>query len=136
MLVYIYISKKTVSVPDKTVTHPWTHPSPLLTSEVSSCRSKLCIPHLLKSPNPHILNISPPLNMKPRWFKDHVAYTMAKYGMSMCILGMAEEFRDDGIACNALWPRTGMCSWLIFYFFIYLIFLFCVILLHGHPTLT
>lgn len=48
--------------------------------------------------------------MNPRWFKDHVAYTMAKYGMSMCILGMAEEFRDDGIACNALWPRTGKCG--------------------------
>lgn len=72
--------------------------------------SKLCIPHLLKSANPHILNISPPLNMKPRWFKDHVAYTMAKYGMSMCILGMAEEFRDDGIACNALWPRTAIIT--------------------------
>ncbi|KAG0723646.1 Hydroxysteroid dehydrogenase-like protein 2 [Chionoecetes opilio] len=72
--------------------------------------SKLCVPHLLKSPNPHILNISPPLNMKPRWFRDHVAYTMAKYGMSMCILGMAEEFREDGIACNALWPRTAIIT--------------------------
>ncbi|XP_063613250.1 hydroxysteroid dehydrogenase-like protein 2 isoform X2 [Penaeus indicus] len=72
--------------------------------------SKLCIPHLLKSPNPHILNISPPLNMRPRWFKDHVAYTMAKYGMSMCVLGMTEEFRADGIACNALWPRTAIIT--------------------------
>lgn len=73
-------------------------------------RSKICVPHLMKSPNPHILNISPPLNMRPRWFKDHVGYTMAKYGMYMCVLGMAEEFRDVGIACNALWPRTGKKS--------------------------
>ncbi|XP_068215482.1 hydroxysteroid dehydrogenase-like protein 2 [Palaemon carinicauda] len=72
--------------------------------------SKMCIPHLLKSPNPHILNISPPLNMRARWFKDHAAYTMAKYGMSMCILGMAEEFREDGVACNALWPRTAIIT--------------------------
>lgn len=72
--------------------------------------SKMCVPHLLKSPNPHILNISPPLNMKPRWFKDHAAYTMAKYGMSMCILGMAEEFKENGIACNALWPRTAIIT--------------------------
>ncbi|XP_042240262.1 hydroxysteroid dehydrogenase-like protein 2 isoform X1 [Homarus americanus] len=72
--------------------------------------SKSCIPHLLKSPNPHILNISPPLNMRPRWFQNHVAYTMAKYGMSMCVLGMAEEFRDNGIACNALWPRTAIIT--------------------------
>ncbi|KAK3872690.1 hypothetical protein Pcinc_022239 [Petrolisthes cinctipes] len=72
--------------------------------------SKMCIPYLIKSPNPHILNISPPLNMKARWFRDHVAYTMAKYGMSMCILGMAEEFRSDGIACNALWPRTAIIT--------------------------
>ncbi|XP_068215957.1 hydroxysteroid dehydrogenase-like protein 2 [Palaemon carinicauda] len=72
--------------------------------------SKLCIPHLRKSSNPHILNISPPLNMNPRWFKDHAAYTMAKYGMSMCALGMAEEFRDEGIACNALWPETAVTT--------------------------
>lgn len=72
--------------------------------------SKLCIPHLLRSSNPHILNISPPLNMNPRWFKNHAAYTMAKYGMSMCILGMAEEFRDEGIACNALWPETAITT--------------------------
>ncbi|GAA6092075.1 hydroxysteroid dehydrogenase-like protein 2, partial [Tachysurus ichikawai] len=68
--------------------------------------SKLCIPHLLKSKNPHILNLSPPLNLNPIWFKNHTAYTMAKYGMSMCVLGMAEEFRGS-IAVNALWPRTG-----------------------------
>lgn len=70
--------------------------------------SKYCIPHLKKSSNPHILNISPPMDMKPKWFKDHVAYTMAKYGMSMCALGMAEEFRDDGIAVNTLWPQTAI----------------------------
>ena len=68
--------------------------------------SQACIPHLRKAANPHILNLSPPLNMDPRWFKHHVAYTMAKYGMSLCVLGMAEEFKADGIAVNALWPRT------------------------------
>jgi len=68
--------------------------------------SKASVPHLLKSDNPHILNLSPPLNMNPVWFKNHVAYTMSKYGMSMCVLGMAAEFRDQGIAVNALWPRT------------------------------
>ena len=67
--------------------------------------SRLCIPHLLKSANPHVLNLSPPLNMEERWFKNHVAYTMAKFGMSMCVLGMAGEFRGK-IAFNALWPRT------------------------------
>ncbi|XP_013994496.1 hydroxysteroid dehydrogenase-like protein 2 isoform X1 [Salmo salar] len=69
--------------------------------------SKLCIPHLLKSKNPHILNLSPPLNLNPIWFKNHTAYTMAKYGMSMCVLGMAEEFRGS-IAVNALWPKTAI----------------------------
>ena len=64
--------------------------------------SKLCLPHLLKADNPHILNISPPLNMEPRWFGPHVAYTMAKYGMSLCVLGMAEEFKGRGLAVNAL----------------------------------
>jgi len=72
--------------------------------------SQAALPHLRKSGaegrNPHILNLSPPLSMKPVWFKNHVAYTMAKYGMSMCVLGMAEEFKPDGIAVNALWPRT------------------------------
>ena len=70
-----------------------------------SC-SQACIPHLLKSSNPHILNISPPLNFEARWFAPHVAYTMAKYGMSLCVLGMAEEFRTQGLAVNALWPRS------------------------------
>lgn len=68
--------------------------------------SKLCIPHLMKAENPHILNLSPPLSMKSKWFKKHVAYTMSKYGMSMCTLGMAEEFRSQGIAVNSLWPKT------------------------------
>ena len=68
--------------------------------------SQACLPHLLKSANPHILTLSPPLNMNPRWFKDHVAYTMAKYGMSQCVLGMAEEFREAGVKINALWPQT------------------------------
>jgi citronellol/citronellal dehydrogenase len=72
--------------------------------------SQACLPYLKESAkagrNPHILNLSPPLSMKPRWFGPHVAYTMAKYGMSMCVLGMAEEFRSDGIGVNALWPRT------------------------------
>ena len=68
--------------------------------------SQACIPYLKKSANAHILNLAPPLNMKPHWFQNHCAYTMAKYGMSMCVLGMAEELRSDGIAVNALWPRT------------------------------
>jgi citronellol/citronellal dehydrogenase len=68
--------------------------------------SQACIPHLKQAANPHILNLSPPLNMDPKWFEHHVAYTMAKYGMSLCVLGMSEEFRADGIAVNALWPRT------------------------------
>jgi citronellol/citronellal dehydrogenase len=72
--------------------------------------SAACIPHLLESENPHVLNLSPPLNMNPEWFSDHVAYTMSKYGMSMCVLGMAEEFRAQGIAFNALWPRTVIAT--------------------------
>ncbi|MBX3709256.1 MAG: NAD(P)-dependent oxidoreductase [Gammaproteobacteria bacterium] len=68
--------------------------------------SKLCIPYLKEAANPHILNLSPPLNMNPKWFKKHVAYTMSKYGMSMCTLGMAEEFKKYGIAVNSLWPKT------------------------------
>jgi citronellol/citronellal dehydrogenase len=68
--------------------------------------SQACIPHLKKAANPHILTLASPLSMNARWFKNHVAYTMAKYGMSMCVLGMAEEFRAAGIAVNALWPRT------------------------------
>jgi citronellol/citronellal dehydrogenase len=74
--------------------------------------SQAAIPHLKDSAkagrNPHILTLSPPLSMKAKWFKNHVAYTMAKYGMSMCVLGMSEEFRRDGIAVNALWPRTAI----------------------------
>jgi citronellol/citronellal dehydrogenase len=72
--------------------------------------SQACIPHLKKAANPHILNNSPPLNLDPRWFAPHVAYTMAKYGMSMCVLGMAEELKEDGIAVNALWPRTTIAT--------------------------
>lgn len=74
---------------------------------VNICSSKACLPYLLKAKNPHILNISPPLSMEPIWFENHVAYTMAKYGMSMCVLGMAAEFRSQGVAVNALWPLTG-----------------------------
>ncbi|GAV04736.1 hypothetical protein RvY_14969 [Ramazzottius varieornatus] len=70
--------------------------------------SKICLPHLLKAKNPHIVNMSPPLSMRPIWFKDNCAYTIAKYGMSMCVLGMAAEFKDDGVAVNALWPRTAI----------------------------
>jgi len=70
--------------------------------------SQKCIPHLRRAANPHILNISPPLSLEPRWFAPHLAYTMAKFGMSLCVLGMAEEFRADGIAVNALWPRTAI----------------------------
>ena len=72
--------------------------------------SKVCLPHLQKSDNPHILNLSPPLDMDPKWFGPHVAYTMAKFGMSMCVLGMAEEFKEDGVAVNALWPRTAIAT--------------------------
>ncbi|HEY8616686.1 NAD(P)-dependent oxidoreductase [Phenylobacterium sp.] len=72
--------------------------------------SRACIPHLKRSANPHVLMLSPPLDMSPRWFGTHVAYTMAKFGMSMCVLGMAEEFRADGIAFNAVWPRTGIAT--------------------------
>jgi citronellol/citronellal dehydrogenase len=72
--------------------------------------SQACIPHLAKSANPHILNISPPLNMEARWFAPHVAYTMAKFGMSLCVLGMAEELKGQRIAVNALWPRTVIAT--------------------------
>ena len=68
--------------------------------------SQACIPHLAKSSNGHILNISPPLNIEAKWFAPHVAYTMAKFGMSLCVLGMAEELKPQKIAVNALWPRT------------------------------
>lgn len=72
--------------------------------------SKTCVPHLEKSDNPHILNMSPPLNMEEKWFAPHVAYSIAKYGMSLCVLGMAGEFRQKGIAVNALWPRTTIAT--------------------------
>jgi citronellol/citronellal dehydrogenase len=72
--------------------------------------SQACIPYLKKAANPHILNLSPPLNMEARWFAPHVAYTMAKYGMSMCVLGMSAELKKDGIAANALWPRTPIVT--------------------------
>jgi citronellol/citronellal dehydrogenase len=72
--------------------------------------SQAAIPWLKKATNPHILNISPPLNMEERWFAPHVAYTMAKFGMSMCVLGMAGELRRYGIAVNALWPRTAIAT--------------------------
>ncbi len=68
--------------------------------------SQACLPHLLKAENPHVLTLSPPLDMSPRWFGPHAAYTAAKFGMSMYVLGMAAEFRDAGVAFNALWPRT------------------------------
>lgn len=72
--------------------------------------SKLCVPHLKKSANPHVLNLAPPLSLNPRWFAPHLAYSMAKFGMSFCVLGMAEEFRNDNIAFNALWPRTAIAT--------------------------
>jgi citronellol/citronellal dehydrogenase len=68
--------------------------------------SQVCIPWLQKSANPHILNLAPPIDLQPKWFKNHVAYTITKTGMSLCVLGMADELRGDGIAVNALWPRT------------------------------
>ncbi|HXF80488.1 MAG TPA: NAD(P)-dependent oxidoreductase [Usitatibacter sp.] len=72
--------------------------------------SQAAIPHLAKAANPHILTLSPPLSMKAKWFAGHVAYTMSKYGMSMCTLGMAEELRPSGIAVNSLWPRTTIAT--------------------------
>jgi len=70
--------------------------------------AKLCIPHLRRAENPHILMLSPPLNLEPRWFSPHLAYSISKYGMSLCVLGLAEELKRDGIAVNALWPRTAI----------------------------
>ena len=72
--------------------------------------SQACLPHLIKAANPHILNLSPPLSMQAKWFKDHTAYTISKYGMSMCTLGMAAEFADRGVAVNSLWPRTTIAT--------------------------
>jgi citronellol/citronellal dehydrogenase len=72
--------------------------------------SQACLPHLLKAANPHILNLSPPLSLKEKWFENHVAYSIAKYGMSLCVLGMAAEFREQGVAVNALWPKTTIAT--------------------------
>lgn len=72
--------------------------------------SKYCIPHLRKGNNPHILTLSPPLNLKPEWFGAHLAYTMSKYGMSMTVLGQAHQLKPDGIAANALWPQTAIAT--------------------------
>lgn len=79
--------------------------------------SQCCLPHLMKSENPHILNLSPPLNMEAKWFKDHLGYTISKYGMSLCTLGMAEEFREAGVAVNSLWPKTIIATSAIATFF-------------------
>lgn len=72
--------------------------------------SQKCLPHLLKAANPHILNLSPPLNIEARWFAPHVAYSMSKFGMSFCVLAMAEEFKEEGVAVNALWPQTTIAT--------------------------
>jgi len=72
--------------------------------------TKACLPHLRRSGNAHVLTMSPPISLQPRWLGPHVAYTIAKYGMSLCTLGFAEELRADGIACNALWPRTAWAA--------------------------
>src|SRR5690606_18283905 len=72
--------------------------------------SQAAIPYLKAAANPHILNLSPPLNLDAKWFRHHIAYTMSKYGMSLCVLGMAAEFREAGIAVNALWPRTVIAT--------------------------
>jgi len=73
-----------------------------------SCRA--CLPYLKRAPNPHILTLSPPLDLQPKWFAGHLAYSLSKYGMSLCMLGLAEEYRADGIACNSLWPRTTIAT--------------------------
>lgn len=72
--------------------------------------SQACLPHLKRAANPHILNLAPPLNFETRWFAPHLAYSLSKFGMSLCVLGMAEEFRSAGIAVNALWPRTAIAT--------------------------
>lgn len=76
-----------------------------------------CLPHLLRADNPHILTLSPPINLNPKWFAGHVAYTLSKYGMSMCTLGFAAEFKAQGIAVNSLWPRTTIATAAIEYNF-------------------
>jgi citronellol/citronellal dehydrogenase len=72
--------------------------------------ARACLPHLRKAQNPHILTLSPPLDLRPKWFAPHLAYSLSKYGMSLCVLGLAEEYRAAGIACNALWPRTTIAT--------------------------
>jgi citronellol/citronellal dehydrogenase len=72
--------------------------------------SRACLPYLRQAANPHVLTLSPPLDLKPRWFAPHLAYSLAKFGMSLCMLGLAEEYREAGIACNALWPRTTIAT--------------------------
>ena len=72
--------------------------------------SRACLPYLRQAPNPHILTLSPPLDLRPKWFAGHLAYSLSKYGMSLCMLGLAEEYRRHGIACNALWPRTTIAT--------------------------
>lgn len=72
--------------------------------------TQACLPYLAKAINPHVLTLSPPMSLDPKWFKNHVAYTMSKFGMSMCTLGMAEEFKSLGIAVNSLWPRTTIAT--------------------------
>ncbi|HTC14388.1 MAG TPA: NAD(P)-dependent oxidoreductase [Steroidobacteraceae bacterium] len=72
--------------------------------------SRACLPHLKQAPNPHILTLSPPLDLRAKWFAPHLAYSLSKYGMSLCMLGMAQEYRAAGIACNALWPRTTIAT--------------------------
>jgi len=79
--------------------------------------SQACLPYLLKAENAHILTLSPPLNLDPKWFAPHVAYTIAKYGMSLCTLGMAREFAAQGVAVNSLWPRTTIATAAVEVFF-------------------
>src|SRR3974390_178578 len=73
-----------------------------------TCRA--CLPYLKQAPNPHVLTLAPPLDLRPKWFAGHLAYSLSKYGMSLCMLGLAEEYRGSGIACNALWPRTTIAT--------------------------
>jgi citronellol/citronellal dehydrogenase len=79
-------------------------------SRATFATSQACIPYLTKSVNPHILTLSPPLNMQAKWFAPHLAYTMSKYGMSMCTLGLAQELKAQGIAVNSLWPKTTIAT--------------------------
>ena len=72
--------------------------------------SRACLPYLKQAANPHVLTLSPPLDLQPKWFAGHLAYSLSKYGMSLCMLGLAQEYRAAGIACNALWPRTTIAT--------------------------